>query len=401
MSTLSCSTPPALAQAAERDARQRASASVQAWLAASHPQGSVHALHTLQGPAQGHAVFACAVGIADASAAPPARRQIIAKCLPDSTFAATARCTTRVWQLIQAAGTRVLGMPAVLHVDALRQVLLLEPARGELLAALPASEPARLIDAVARCSAALHELHQLPTVGLLQAFGDPVIGECGGRTGMDAQLAELMRPHPSDLAAGLVKQAPASSRQLQQLVGRLQEAGAPCSDVAPCLVHRDSHPRQMFVGAARVDLIDWDLCGLGDPALDLANLHLHIDLRWPQLADQLHACVTSSYGASADVHRRLPLYLAFHHLRRACKAWRQAGGDLSTPGPAGPWLASAAAHLTDFQEGRAPVHGGVPRAVPSAVPSAVRSAVPSAVPSAAHKGWQPQAASADTLEHPS
>ncbi|MEY2690123.1 MAG: hypothetical protein RL375_4323 [Pseudomonadota bacterium] len=357
---------PAPADAAELAAQQRARACVEAWLSQRHPGARLHAVHTLQRPAQGHAVFACDLA---GPAAP--HRQVIAKCLAVGNFAAVARRTRLVRQAIQAVGTRVLGAPEVLHIDETHQVLLTAPARGEILASLPADDAARLAEAVARSTTALLELHRLPTATLRDPSEQAGPGVAAHHTAIDTQMAELMRPHPADLAERLAAGAPDAAHDLAHLVERLRQAAAPSAELAPCLVHRDGHPRQIFIGESGVDIIDWDLCGLGDPALDLANLHLHIDLRWPQLGALLHDTVTRSYGAGSPVHRRVPLFLAFHHLRRACKAWRQAGSDTSTLGPATAWLAGATAHLDDHLAGRAASHGRAP-ASPSPGAQAVR-----------------------------
>lgn len=368
MSARPAPTRPAPADAAELAARQRARACVEAWLSQRHPGAWLSDVYTLQRPAQGHAVFACKLA---GPAAP--HLQVIAKCLAAGNFRAVAQRTRRVQQAIQAAGTQVLGVPDVLQIDEARQVLLMAPARGEILAGLPTNDSARLNDAVARCSTALLELHRLPTTTTLCDPGEQASpGVAADPTAIDTQMADLMHPHPADLAARLAPHAPVAAGQLLQLVQGLRLADADLADAAPCLVHRDGHPRQIFVGESRVDIIDWDLCGLGDPAIDLANLHLHIDLRWPQLAGQLHHSVTRSYGAGSPVHRRVPLFLAFHHLRRACKAWRQAGGDTTSAGPATAWLASAAAHLDDYLGGRATSHGRVPASPSRGARTAVR-----------------------------
>jgi aminoglycoside phosphotransferase (APT) family kinase protein len=116
-------------------------------------------------------------------------------------------------------------------------------------------------------------------------------------------------------------------------------------------LHRDVHPRQLFVDGERVTLIDWDLCGAGDPALDLANLLMHLELRWPQQAALLQSRLLAGWWsraapagqpearARAALARRLQLYRAFHALRRACKAWRLAAGQDALARPRTPTAA--------------------------------------------------------------
>ncbi|WP_420111676.1 hypothetical protein [Pseudactinotalea sp.] len=45
------------------------------------------------------------------------------------------------------------------------------------------------------------------------------------------------------------------------------------------LLHRDLHDKQIVLGAAGPGLLDLDLLAMGDPALDLANLVVHLELR--------------------------------------------------------------------------------------------------------------------------
>lgn len=45
------------------------------------------------------------------------------------------------------------------------------------------------------------------------------------------------------------------------------------------LLHRDLHDKQVVLGAAGPGLLDLDLLAVGDPALDLANLVVHLELR--------------------------------------------------------------------------------------------------------------------------
>lgn len=59
---------------------------------------------------------------------------------------------------------------------------------------------------------------------------------------------------------------------LEQAGGRLQAA-------APVLCHRDLHDGQILIGERRVALLDFDLLCRADPALDPANLLVHLALR--------------------------------------------------------------------------------------------------------------------------
>ena len=88
------------------------------------------------------------------------------------------------------------------------------------------------------------------------------------------------------------------------------------------LVHRDLHDRQVLVdGDGSVGLLDFDLLAAGEPALDLANLLVHLDLRQEQgvlpAAAPLRDAVLAGYDPSAAVLARVPVYAAATRLRLA------------------------------------------------------------------------------------
>lgn len=85
-------------------------------------------------------------------------------------------------------------------------------------------------------------------------------------------------------------------------------------------VHRDLHDKQVLIDATgEVGIIDFDLMTAGDPALDLANLLEHLELREKQgmvpNSAPLAAAVLDGYRPSSDVVRRLPFYRATSRLR--------------------------------------------------------------------------------------
>lgn len=355
---------------AERDASRRAHACVERWSAACQPAFQVQAMNVLQRPAQGNVVFECVL------ASRAGRRTVIAKCLPARGFALAAQRTVAAHRVAQAASPLALRVPGVLHVDPALRVLVLEEARGVVLAGLSANDPTHLARCLERTAQALRELHRFPANALAELGGLPARASTAGLAPIELHMAELMRPHPDELAALLAPSAPRVAQRLRTLVERLRQASADYPLEASCIVHRDFHPRQIFVSADRVDVIDWDLCGVGDSALDLASLHLHIDLRWPGVAERLHDAVTLGYGYDAlRVHQRMSLFLAFHHLRRACKAWRRAGAGDRTSTLLAPWIAGANAHLDDHLAGHAVTRsrapGGAARSL-SARPRAVQ-----------------------------
>lgn len=90
------------------------------------------------------------------------------------------------------------------------------------------------------------------------------------------------------------------------------------------LLHRDLHDKQVVLAAAeRVGLLDLDLATHGDPAVDLANLLTHLDLRFRQghcsarRAAQCSAALLEGYSPDPALVRRLPPYVAITRLRLA------------------------------------------------------------------------------------
>ncbi|MGY1885308.1 phosphotransferase family protein [Blastococcus sp. SYSU DS0753] len=90
----------------------------------------------------------------------------------------------------------------------------------------------------------------------------------------------------------------------------------------PALLHRDLHDRQVLVADdGSVGLLDFDLLAAGEPALDVANLLVHLELREQQgllgTAAVLRDAVLEGYRPSTATLTRLPAYAAATRLRLA------------------------------------------------------------------------------------
>lgn len=92
----------------------------------------------------------------------------------------------------------------------------------------------------------------------------------------------------------------------------------------PSLLHRDLHDKQVVLSpGADVGLLDLDLVARGDPAVDLANLLAHVDLRVrqglcsPARGERLGAALLDGYAPGTDVVDRLGPYVALTRLRLA------------------------------------------------------------------------------------
>ncbi len=263
------------------------------------------------GVASGSAVF----GFGDRGADGQIVVKVYAKVYPDRGASAQHARLQRLRHQLQTQDTaHPLHIPQPLGVDRDGRCLLQAPARGELLSELAAGQ--RLIEALIQTGAALARLHRTPAAVLGPADG---AGEPGAR--LHDQIEALMRPQPDTLA----QQCPALAARVRELQADIARRFDGCHASGPAtLAHRDVHPRQLFISPQGVDLIDWDLAGAADPALDLANLLIHLARRWPGHQDACAAALFEGYGLSriADLAERLPAWRAFHHLRRACKSHR-------------------------------------------------------------------------------
>ena len=102
----------------------------------------------------------------------------------------------------------------------------------------------------------------------------------------------------------------------------------------PVLLHRDLHDRQVLVADdGSVGLLDFDLLAAGEPALDLANLVSHLELRERQglLPDAapMREAVLDGYRPSSAVLARLPAHAAATGLRLAAVYAFRPGAPLS------------------------------------------------------------------------
>ncbi len=198
----------------------------------------------------------------------------------------------------------LLAVPAPLFYDERHRLLAMETAPGEPLAIGARGPHAGAV--LRRVGRALAELHRLPA-------------PAGPTLGLEEHLADLVRPHPADLA----RIAPEYAGLAADLLVALRESVALAAPVtAP--VHRDFHLRQLFDGEGRIWLIDWDLFAAGDPALDVGNFCVYLRTHLGDAAPAAVAAFLEGYaadGGEASIRRAAP-YAAFTYLRLACKAAR-------------------------------------------------------------------------------
>ncbi|UFU03792.1 phosphotransferase [Ruania suaedae] len=182
---------------------------------------------------------------------------------------------------------------------------------------------------------AVRILHEAPRLG-----GVPATGHDGA-----AELALTRRWLGLAQAYGVLAEAPVASRMLERATMLLE----PCR--APALIHRDLHDKQMLVDGDRVGLLDLDLLATGDPALDLANLLVHLELRVRQghtgaaHARSCAAGVLDGYRPTRAVQHALPGYGLLTQLRLlAVYAFRPPGAAAARTFLTDPWEISVAPH---------------------------------------------------------
>jgi aminoglycoside phosphotransferase (APT) family kinase protein len=94
----------------------------------------------------------------------------------------------------------------------------------------------------------------------------------------------------------------------------------------PVLIHGDFHMGQVHVAPEHTWIIDFDACCVADPAADLGNVLVFLKGKARKVhdAERLAAAFVDEYckHMPADVLRRVPLFEAVTHLRRACKRLR-------------------------------------------------------------------------------
>ncbi|MEZ4864416.1 MAG: phosphotransferase [Caldilineaceae bacterium] len=172
---------------------------------------------------------------------------------------------------------------------------------------------------------ALAAVHKLPTLTQRQR---PV----------DADLAKLTRR-----AQKLAGEHAALGTQMSKLATTLAATVAQLAgeNTILCTVHGDCKPSQFLVGGAQIALLDFDHCGLADPASDvgmfLATLRqisvrnrlrpehstetIHAPTWLTALEEEFLAAYMTASGAAADFRRRATWYQALALLRKALRGF--------------------------------------------------------------------------------
>ncbi len=211
--------------------------------------------------------------------------------------------------LSRASAPPLLAVPRTLFYESHRRLLVQQRVEGTPYGELLNGNDAR--DYLGLAGKALAFLHDLDI-------------PAGEEKGMGDHLQELIHPHPRELEQQMSRH--------RSLVGGLIEAleeaeRAWKGDIDAAPLHRDFHLRQLFYGQQRVWLIDWDLFGRGDPALDVGNFLVYLKTHLTQHSASSIAAFLEGYFAnrSSSILKRVPFYEAFTYLRLACNRVRLKG----------------------------------------------------------------------------
>lgn len=155
--------------------------------------------------------------------------------------------------------------PRVLGVDAEAGTVTTAALIGPTLHEAIRMEPeARALD---------QQMHQIGAT-LARLHGSTIPVEVG-RHGAEAEIAVVDRwIGLAEEFGGLAATSTAMRAARARLPELLTHSWAP-----PMLLHRDLHDKQIVLGGDGPGLLDLDLLAAGDPALDLANLVVHLELR--------------------------------------------------------------------------------------------------------------------------
>ncbi len=117
---------------------------------------------------------------------------------------------------------------------------------------------------------------------------------------------------------------PSARRGLEGAASNVAQALAGQAS-GPVPIHRDFYDKQIFADAGgRIGLLDFDTSALGEPALDVANMLEHLELRALQglcsneLASSASEAFLDGYGPPISVTKRLGAYRAATRVRVAC-----------------------------------------------------------------------------------
>ncbi len=178
--------------------------------------------------------------------------------------------------------------------------------------------PGPAITAALRADSSPRYMRQLADV-LVRLHG------CGFVPGPPFRMRNhLMRCHPKYQTLALA--CPELESDIEHVVRVALEREAQIDESVFTSIHGDFHMGQVLVDGDRCFLIDFDALSYGDPAADLGNVLVFLKGKAKKLDNvpELVDTLLESYFREMDssIEKRIPLYEAMTHLRRACKRLR-------------------------------------------------------------------------------
>jgi Ser/Thr protein kinase RdoA (MazF antagonist) len=177
------------------------------------------------------------------------------------------------------------GWTAVTDEDGVpRRMSLLRWIDGTMLSALP---PSADVQPFARALASLHRRGSAPDAAALARTRRVYDAAYAGH-----RLEVLERNFPAELDLGSTR------RDLHTGLSALDAALTDSGD--PIMVHGDYHPGNLILGDGRAAVIDFDRCGLGPAAMDVASAILYL---LPRQRMRFHAAYADA-GGPAQIDKR-------------------------------------------------------------------------------------------------
>ncbi|MDQ7013379.1 MAG: sulfotransferase [Planctomycetota bacterium] len=167
----------------------------------------------------------------------------------------------KLYGLMERMNNRAFDIAVIEDADEESGVLLTRELQGTCMADIPASSDAALVSACAEAGRALRVMHQKPP-----AWMD--VHDAGAEIGMLEERLSCARAFLPELSEALSSAALSVFDALRETPGR------------ETVVHRDFYDKQIVIGpTGRVGILDFDTLAAGEPALDVANMLGHLELR--------------------------------------------------------------------------------------------------------------------------
>lgn len=188
-------------------------------------------------------------------------------------------------------------------------------------------------------TAATVTCHALPGRPLTAILAEPTARSDVTRVGQalrrfhDAPPPAGVPRHDAEAEGGVLRRwaadVDAVNPELAKLVAGAEGAAVAAltglASVRPAALHRDLHDGQILLAPdGGIGILDLDTLAVGDPALDVGNLLVHLELRaaqgacTPSQAARLREALLWGYDADAELLQRVASYETAARLRLAC-----------------------------------------------------------------------------------